>query len=169
VAIAIPPVVLLVPFYILMSRLGLVDTLVALIIMNMVFNLPFSVWLVYSFFRDLPVEVEESGMIDGCSRLGAFFRLSIPMSITGLATAAVLIFIASWNELLFAMTLSRKDAVTATVAILDLVLGRGAGGAMPSWDQSSAAGIWFMIPTLVFALVMNKYLIRALTLGAVKE
>ena len=152
-----------------MSRLGLVDTIVALIIMNMVFNLPFSVWLVYSFFRDLPVEVEESGMIDGCSRLGAFFRLSIPMSITGLATAAVLIFIASWNELLFAMTLSRKNAVTATVAILDLVLGRGGGGAMPSWDQSSAAGLWFMIPTLVFALVMNKYLIRALTLGAVKE
>jgi multiple sugar transport system permease protein len=169
VAIALPPVVLLIPFYILMSRLGLVDTMVALIIMNMVFNLPFTVWLVYSFFKDLPIEVEEAGMIDGCSRLGAFMRLSIPMSITGLAVAAILVFIASWNELLYAMVLTQRNSVTATVAILDLVLGRGGGGAMPSWDQSSAAGIWFMLPTLIFALLMNKYLVRALTLGAVKR
>ncbi len=169
ISFALPPVVLLVPFYILMSGLGLVDNLIALIVMDVVFNLPFAVWLMYSFFRDIPIEIDESGMIDGCSRLGAFLRLSLPLSVAGLAVAAILVFISSWNELLFAIVLTRKNAITAPVAILDLVLGRGGGGTMPAWDQASAAGVWFMIPTLAFSLIMNKYLVRALTLGAVKE
>ncbi len=169
VAIALPPVVLLVPFYILMSNLGLVDTLPALTLVNIVFNLPFCVWLIYSFFRDLPIEIEESGMVDGCSRLGAFFRLSLPLSITGLAVAAILVFIASWNEFLFALVLTRRDAVTAPIAILDFVLGRGGGGAAPNWNLASAAGLSFMVPILILAVFVNKYLVKALTLGAVKQ
>lgn len=169
IALALPPVVLLVPFYILMSHLGLVDNLLALVIIDMVFNLPFSVWLIYSFVREIPLEIEESGLIDGCSRLEAFLKLSVPLCVGGLAVAAILGFIALWNELLFAMTLTQRYAVTAPVSILDLVLGRGGGGMAPAWDMSSAAGVWFMAPNIIFGLIMNKYLIKALTLGAVKE
>jgi multiple sugar transport system permease protein len=169
VAIALPPIVLIIPFYILMSNLGLVDTIPGLILADMVFNLPFSIWLIYSFFRDLPVAIEESGMIDGCSRLGAFGRLSLPLARTGLAIASTLVFITTWNEFLFALVLTRKDAMTAPIAILNLVLGGGAGGTPASWGLASAAGVWFMLPAVVLGVFLNKYLAKALTLGAVKE
>jgi multiple sugar transport system permease protein len=167
--IALPPIVLIIPFYLIMSSLNLVDTILGLILIEMVFNLPFSVWLTYSFFKDIPISIEESGIIDGCSRLGAFVRLELPLAVTGLAVAAIFVYILSWNDFLFALVLTRKSAVTAPIAILDLILGTEGGETTPSWALASAAGVWFMLPVAVLTVFMNRYLAKALTLGGVKE
>ena len=159
-----PPIVTAVPLFLLMSDLGLLDTITSLVIVYTAFNLPFVVWMMRGFFQEIPRELEEAARVDGDSRLGALRRVILPLVTPGLAATAVFCLIISWNEFLFALTLTQTDAA--------MTLPVGIAGRVTQyeieWGVMSAAGVVAMIPILVFALAVQRYLVRGLSLGAVK-
>jgi multiple sugar transport system permease protein len=158
-----PRMVLVVPYYLMMQRLGLLDTYTGLLIAYVSFALPFSIWLLIGFFVDVPLEVEEAAMIDGCTRLGVLLRVVIPIVAPGLVVAAIFAFLVSWNEFLFALILSGVEAKTLPVVIAGLSTDVG-----PLYGDMSAAAVMVMLPNIVMTLVLQRYLVRGLTLGAVK-
>ncbi len=158
-----PRMVLVVPYYLMMQRLGLLDTYTGLVIAYVSFALPFSIWLLIGFFVDVPLEVEEAGLIDGCTPLGVLLRIVIPIAAPGLVVAAIFAFLASWNEFLFALILSGVDAKTLPVVIAGLNTDAG-----PLYGEMSAAAVMVMLPNVVMTLVLQRYLVKGLTLGAVK-
>ena len=159
-----PPIVTAVPLFLLMSELQLLDTVAALVIVYTAFNLPFVVWMMRGFFQEIPRELEEAARVDGDTRLGALRRVILPLVAPGLAATAVFCLIISWNEFLFALTLTQTDnAMTLPVGIAGRVTQYEI-----EWGVMSAAGVVAMIPILVFALAVQRYLVRGLSLGAVK-
>ena len=159
-----PPIVTAVPLFLLMSDVGLLDTLASLVIVYTAFNLPFVVWMMRGFFNEIPRDLEEAARVDGDSRLGALRRVILPLVAPGLAATAVFCLIISWNEFLFALTLTQTDAA--------MTLPVGIAGRVTQyeieWGVMSAAGVVAMIPILIFALSVQRYLVRGLSLGAVK-
>jgi multiple sugar transport system permease protein len=159
-----PAIVTALPLFLIMRDLRLLNTLLSLIIVYTGFNLPFVVWMMRGFFAELPRELEEAAMVDGDSRLGALWRVVLPLAAPGLAATAVFCLIVSWNEFLFALVLTQTDAaMTLPVGIAGRVTQYGI-----EWGAMSAAAVVAMIPILVFALSVQKYLVRGLSLGAVK-
>lgn len=159
-----PPIVTAVPLFLMMRDLGLLNTRLALIILYTGFNLPFVVWMMRGFFLEIPRELEDAAMIDGDSRMGALRRVLLPLVAPGLAATAVFCLIISWNEFLFALVMTQTDeAMTLPVGIAGRVTQYEI-----KWGVMSAAGIVAMLPILVFALAVQKYLVRGLSLGAVK-
>jgi multiple sugar transport system permease protein len=158
-----PRVVLVVPYYLLMQRLGLLDTYTGLLIAYVSFALPFSIWLLIGFFVDVPLEVEEAAMIDGCSPLGVLLKIVIPIAAPGLVVAAIFAFLAAWNEFLFALILSGVEAKTLPVVIAGLNTDAG-----PLYGEMSAAAVMVMLPNILMTLALQRYLVRGLSLGAVK-
>ncbi|MGB9181127.1 MAG: carbohydrate ABC transporter permease [Pyrinomonadaceae bacterium] len=159
-----PPIVTAVPLFLLMRDAHLLNTRAALVVVYTAFNLPFVVWMMRGFFREIPREMEEAARVDGDSRLGALMRVVLPMVAPGLAATAVFCLIISWNEFLFALTLTQTDAA--------MTLPVGIAGRVTQyeikWGVMSAAGVVAMLPILVFALAVQRYLVRGLSLGAVK-
>ena len=159
-----PPIVTAVPLFLLMGDLGLLNTRASLIILYTGFNLPFVVWMMRGFFIEVPHELEEAAMVDGDSRLGALRRVLLPLVAPGLAATAVFCLIISWNEFLFALVLTQTDAA--------MTLPVGIAGRVTQyeikWGVMSAAGVVAMVPILLFALAVQRYLVRGLSLGAVK-
>jgi multiple sugar transport system permease protein len=159
-----PPIVTAVPLFLLMSDLRLLDTTAALVIVYTAFNLPFVVWMMRGFFKEIPRELEEAARVDGDSRMGALRRVILPLVTPGLAATAVFCLIISWNEFLLALTLTQTDAA--------MTLPVGIAGRVTQyeieWGVMSAAGVVAMVPILVFALAVQRYLVRGLSLGAVK-
>ncbi|HYJ46382.1 MAG TPA: carbohydrate ABC transporter permease, partial [Pyrinomonadaceae bacterium] len=159
-----PPIVTAVPLFLMMSDLRLLDTLTALIIVYTAFNLPFVVWMMRGFFNEVPRELEEAARVDGDTRLGALRRVVLPLVAPGLAATAIFCLIISWNEFLFALTLTQTDAA--------MTLPVGIAGRVTQyeikWGVMSAAGVVAMVPILVFALSVQRHLVRGLSLGAVK-
>jgi multiple sugar transport system permease protein len=127
------------------------------------FNLVIVVWMMKSFFDDVPREVEEAAYLDGCGPFRVFFQIALPMAFPGLVTCAIFVLIFSWNELLFALILSGGETRTVTVMIPSLVLHTGT-----LWGQVAAASIVQSIPVLVFIFFIQRHLVRGLTFGAVK-
>jgi len=159
-----PAIVTAVPLFLIMRDLRLLNTRLSLIIVYTGFNLPFVVWMMRGFFAEVPRELEEAAMVDGDSRLGALWRVVLPLVTPGLAATAVFCLIISWNEFLFALVLTQTDAaMTLPVGIAGRVTQYGI-----EWGAMSAAAVVAMIPILVFALSVQKYLVRGLSLGAVK-
>src|SRR5215475_2265933 len=158
-----PRMVLVVPYFLMMQRLGLLDTYTGLLVAYVSFALPFSIWLLIGFFVDVPLDVEEAAMIDGCSPLGVLLRIVIPIAAPGLVVAAIFAFLASWNEFLFALILSGVEAKTLPVVIAGLNTDAG-----PLYGEMSAAAVMVMLPNIAMTLVLQRYLVRGLTLGAVK-
>ncbi|HKQ99644.1 MAG TPA: carbohydrate ABC transporter permease [Pyrinomonadaceae bacterium] len=159
-----PPIVTAVPLFLLMSDLNLLDTLASLVIVYTAFNLPFVVWMMRGFFNEIPREMEEAARVDGDSRLGALRRVVLPLVSPGLAATAVFCLIISWNEFLFALTLTQTDrSMTLPVGIAGRVTQYEI-----EWGVMSAAGVVAMIPILIFALAVQRYLVRGLSMGAVK-
>lgn len=158
-----PPVALVVPFYILFNQLNLLDRLVSLIIVYTAGNLPLVVWLLRDYFAALPIEIEEAAMVDGASRFGAFFQIALPLALPGLVVAFLFAFVFSWNEFLFALTLTLDNAKTLPLQLAGNVSVQGTR----YWDIA-AQGLIVMLPPLLVALFLGRYLIRGLTLGAVK-
>lgn len=158
-----PPVAVIIPYFLIMRTFGLLDTWWALVLPHAVLNLPLAVWLALDFFSEVPLEVEESALVDGCGRWGVFFRVTLPLSVPGLVAIYILSFIFSWNELLFAIVLTYNQAYTVPV----LILGTIAFQQMAWWNLSVYA-ILAVVPPIVLALFSQRYLIRGLTLGAVK-
>ena len=159
-----PAIVTAVPLFLMMRDLRLLNTKVSLIIVYTAFNLPFVVWMMRGFFAEVPRDLEEAALVDGDSRLGALVRVVLPLVSPGLAATAVFCLIVSWNEFLFALVLTQTDAA--------MTLPVGIAGRVTQyeikWGVMSAAGVVAMMPILVFALAMQRYLVRGLSLGAVK-
>lgn len=159
-----PPIVTAVPLFLMMRDVQLLNTLASLVIVYTALNLPFVVWMMRGFFRELPRELEEAAMVDGDSRLGALVRVILPLVTPGLAATAVFCLIVSWNEFLLALVLTQTDAA--------MTLPVGIAGRVTQyeikWGVMSAAGVVAMIPIMVFAMSVQRYLVRGLSLGAVK-
>lgn len=159
----LPPVALAVPYFILFSALRILDRLPTLILVYTAMNLPLVVWLLRDYFAELPVEIEESALVDGCSRLGAFIRIALPLAVPGLAVAFLFSFVFAWNEFIFALTLTFNTAKTLPFQLAGNVTLRG-----PRYWDIAAQGATVMIPPMIIALLAAKYIVRGLTLGAVK-
>ena len=159
-----PAIVTAVPLFLIMRDLRLVNTRLSLVIVYTAFNLPFVVWMMRGFFAEVPRDLEEAAMVDGDSRLGALWRVVLPLVTPGLAATAVFCLIVSWNEFLFALVLTQTDeAITLPVGIAGRVTQYGI-----KWGVMSAAAVVAMVPILAFAMSVQKYLVRGLSLGAVK-
>jgi ABC-type glycerol-3-phosphate transport system permease component len=163
VARMVPGISILIPIYLAASQLGILDTYGVLIVMYTAFNLPFAIWLLRGFFRDVPHEVREAAIIDGCTERQVFVRMILPLVTNGLVATGVFVFIAAWNEFLFALALTNAHAATAPLA---MVAFRNELGVM--WDQIGAAALLISSPVVLFAVVMQRYLVRGLTMGSVK-
>lgn len=158
-----PPIALVVPYFLLFGRVGQLDKITTLIVVFAASNLPLVIWLLRDYFEDLPIEIEEASMVDGTTQYGAFFRIALPLALPGLVVAFLFAFVFAWNEFLFALTLTIDQAKTLPVQIAGNVTLRG-----PRYWDIAAQGLVVMLPPLVIALLVGKYIVRGLTLGAVK-
>jgi len=159
----LPPIAVVIPLFILYSTLGLIDSHLGLIMVYATFNLPFAVWLMISSFEEIPIEVEEAALIDGCSTFQVFRKIAFPLVRGGMAVVALFIFIACWNEFLFALALTEMRAETLPRGLSAFIGLRG-----PEWGVMSAISILMMMPILVTAFILQKYIVKGLTFGAVK-
>lgn len=158
-----PPVCMVIPFYFIFAKIGLLDTFTGLTLAYMTFNLSFYVWVLRSFCRDLPVELEEAATLEGWSRPQVFLRLVLPLLRNGVVATAVLCFIFAWNEFLFAFMLGGKAVQTLPVSIPKLITGQGV-----RWGEMAVVGVVALAPVLTVVFLLQRHIIRGLTLGAVK-
>lgn len=161
----VPPIALAVPMFLVARRFGLIDQHITLILAYCTFLVPYVMWLMRGFFISLPKELEESAMIDGCSRFGAFLKIIVPISLPGILSTLIFSMILAWEELLFALVLTNRFASTMPVAIAGLA-GDTENGA--NWAALTAVGTVTVVPVVIFALLVQKWLIRGLADGATK-
>lgn len=159
-----PPVTTLIPIYLLMRYLGLTDTYPALFLPYAGTQLALATWIMWSYYKDVPVELFEAAVLDGCSAWQLLTRIAVPLSTSGLAACAVLIFILDWNEFLFALVLTSTEARTAPVALMAFLEQEG----MVQWGSLAAMGSVMITPILIFVFVLRRYLVQGLTVGATK-
>ena len=162
----LPPVVVVIPIYLMYSVLGLRDTHLGLILLYTTFNVSFAVWLMKGFIDEIPKEYEDAALVDGYTRFQTFIKIVLPQSVTGIAATAVFCLITAWNEFAFALVLTEVGgkAVTAPPSITSAV---GSGGV--DWGRIAAATFVFLLPVAIFAFLMRKHLLRGVTFGAVKK
>ena len=159
-----PLVMLVAPMFRLLAPLGLTNSLTGLVIVYTAFNAPFATFLMQSFFDAIPKELEEAAMIDGATRFGAFRRIILPLTLPGIAATGGFVFTAAWSELLFALMLnSSSRASTFPVGLLSFV-----SKFSVDFGQMMAAGVLALIPACLFFFLIQRYLVRGLTAGAVK-
>jgi len=159
----LPPIVSVIPLYLLAKQLGIFDTYWILIAVYTLAGLPFVVWVMRVFTQDIPRSVEEAALIDGCSRLGVLFRVTMPLLLPGLAATMVIVFMFAWNEFLFASLLTSAKAKTLPVLAAATIKPKAI-----AWGVASAVGVVMSVPVIVLVLLMQRYLVRGLTFGAVK-
>ena len=159
----VPAVVIILPFFVMFRDLGLLDTRLGLIIVNLAIVMPFAIWMIKGVIDGIPLDTEEAAMIDGSSRLQVIRNIVLPMAAPGLLTAGIFCFIISWNEFLFALILTNKDSVTLPIG---LALFKAEEGDL--WNLLSAAGIIIMVPMFVLALIIRNYFVQGMTMGAVR-
>ncbi|MFB4352401.1 carbohydrate ABC transporter permease [Microbacterium sp. LS_15] len=159
----IPGVSLLIPWYFLFSQMQLVGTYTVLILTHVFVTMPLVVAIMSSFFDGIPEELEEAAQIDGSSRIGAFVRVVLPLSVPGIATATILSFIFSWNNFLFALVLSNQYTRTLPVAIVNFT-----SYAAVDWGGLMAAAVVITVPVMIIALLAQRYVVSGLTAGATK-
>lgn len=159
-----PPITTAIPYFVIMRRLGLTDTHPALIITHVAYGLPFVIWLMLGFFQDLPADIERAAIVDGCSMWQRFRQIVLPLALPGLAVTAIFAFIYSWNEFLYASMLTSFNAKTLPVVISGYISDK-----YLRWGEMSALGTIMIIPVMIFAAGAQRYLVRGLTFGAVKE
>lgn len=159
----IPLIVNVIPFFIMFRNWGILDTTLALIIVNLGHTIPYAIWLIKGFIDSIPQDMEEAGMIDGAGRLRVIWHILLPMARPGIITAAVFCFVITWNEYMFALILTNEEAVTLPVALSYFV---GQNGVI--WNEMAAAGIIYVLPTIVFMLIVRKQFVKGMSAGAVK-
>lgn len=160
----LPPIALATPLFLMARVFGVYNTHLAVIMAHLVVNLPIVVWMMKSFFDELPLELEEAALVDGCTRLGSFVRIAVPLTAPGMAGAAILACIFSWNEFLYALTLtSTTSSTTVPVGIVKF-----AQEYSVQYGEMSAAASFATLPVLLFVAFAQKQLVKGLTLGALK-
>jgi ABC-type glycerol-3-phosphate transport system permease component len=161
--IMFPPVVAVIPVFIVAGRLQLIDRYLTLIVPYAAFNLPLVIWVLRSSIRQIPEEIEDAALVDGASRIEIISRIVLPLAAPGIATAGILSMLLAWNEFLFALTLTRSQVKTAPVGISEFT-----GMFGTQWGSLSAAATIIVAPVVIMALLLRRHLIEGLTLGAVK-
>jgi multiple sugar transport system permease protein len=160
----VPPILLVIPYFIVLSKWGLLDTKLGLILLYAGLNASFVVWMMQSFLAEIPREIEEAALVDGDTRLSALWRVVLPLAAPGLAATAIFSVITTYNDFLIALTLtSTPDAQTVPVGVSTLI-----GKIQIEWGPMAAAGVVGVLPIVVFALLVQRHFVRGLTLGAVK-
>lgn len=157
------PIVVALPIFIMARTLNLIDTHLVLVLVYLTFNLPIVVWICTDQFRGVPKDLDEAARLAGASRFTIFWRIALPLAMPGVAVSAIFSFIFSWNELLYALVLTRNTARTAPVAATSFMSGYD----LP-WGEIMATGTLIVLPVIVFALIVSKHLVQGLTMGAVK-
>lgn len=163
VARLMPGISFLMPWYIIFSRLRLMDSYMALILSHMLIALPIVVWIMSSYFETVPVEMEESAMVDGATRQRAFMSVILPVSGPGIVTSITLSFIFSWNNFMFSQVLSMERTKTLPIAVYNFV-----SYAEVDWGAVMAAAVAIMTPAIILTMIFQKYVVKGLTMGAVK-
>lgn len=159
-----PAIAVVIPYFFLGSFIGILDTRLVLIIAYLSFNVPFAVWMLKGFIDEIPVQIDEAAMIDGCSRFQVFSGLIVPLVANGLAATSILCLIQSWNEFTFALFLTTTDARTLPTIVTQFLTFQGV-----VWGEMSAAATITVLPSVIFAILVRKHLITGLTFGAIKE
>jgi multiple sugar transport system permease protein len=160
-----PAIALVIPIYVLYSKVGMTNSYLGLILLYTVFYIPFAVWLMIGFMRDVPEEIEEAALIDGCSRLQCLLRVVLPLIVPGLAVVALFAFISTWNEFLFAVILTGAETKTMMVLVASYTTGSPTD---TFYGEASASVVLGIIPAFVVAFALQRYLVKGLMLGAVK-
>ncbi|HMR34451.1 MAG TPA: carbohydrate ABC transporter permease [Geminicoccaceae bacterium] len=159
-----PPVAFTIPFYLAFRQVGLQDTLLGLALIYLTFNLALVVWMMQTFFAAVPESLEEAAWIDGCGIWEAFWRVTLPLTAPGLAATAVICFVFSWNDFFYALILTRTEAMTAPVAIVNFLQYEGW-----EWGKIAAGGTAVMLPVVAFTLLVRRWLVHGLTAGGLKD
>ncbi len=159
----VPAVVIVLPFFVMYRDLQILDTLSGLIIINLAIVMPFAIWMIKGFIDGIPIDTEEAALVDGSTRLQVIRNIVLPMAAPGLVTAGIFCFIISWNEFLFALIITSKDAVTLPIG---LALFKAEEGDL--WNLLAAAGIIIMVPMFILALIIRKHFVQGMTMGAVR-
>jgi multiple sugar transport system permease protein len=160
----LPPVVVAIPMYLMYRTFELNDTHLGLILLYVAFNLSFSVWLMKGFIDEIPKEYEEAALIDGYTRLQAFWKIVLPQAATGIAATAVFCFITAWNEYALALILTNRRAQTAPPFIPSQI-----GSGLPEWTVIAAGTVLFLLPVALFTFVLRNHLLRGVTFGAIRK
>lgn len=159
----LPPVGLVVPMYLIAARTGLLDTHLALILPYIAINIPLATWMLQGFFMDLPKELEEAAMIDGCGRVMAFVRVVLPLAGPGIAAVSVFCFVLAWNDMVLALPLTLREAVTLPPFMSQVRQEEGV-----AWGQLGATTVVVMLPVMIFTLAVQRWIVSGLTAGAAK-
>ena len=158
-----PPIAFTIPYFLVYRHLGLIDTVTGLVVIYLTFNLSLVIWLMRSFFDATPRSLEEAAWIDGAGLWQGFYKIVLPLSGPGLAATAILCFLYSWNDFFFALILTRTEAMTAPVAVVNFMNYEGW-----EWGKIAAGGTMVMLPVLIFSILVRKFLIQGMTAGALK-
>ncbi|MGE5553565.1 MAG: carbohydrate ABC transporter permease [Betaproteobacteria bacterium] len=158
-----PAISTAIPYFLLIKTLGLLDTRMALIITYTGFNLSFVVWQMIGYYQEVPADLENAALVDGAGTIQTFFKVTTPVTLPGLLSTAVFVFIMSWNEFLFAVILTSINTKTLPVSIAGFITDKNL-----AWSEMSAFSMLTIIPVVAFALATQRYLVRGLTMGAVK-
>ena len=159
----VPAVVIVLPFFILFRDIGILDTKLALVLVNLSLIMPFAIWMIKGFIDGIPMDTEEAALVDGSGRIQVVLNVVIPMALPGVITAGIFCFILAWNEFLFALIITTNKAVTLPVG---LSLFHAEEGVL--WHLISAAGIMIMLPMFVLATLIQKHFVQGMTMGAVR-
>jgi len=159
-----PPAAFVLPFFLIFTKIGLIDTHIELILLYCVFNLPFAIWLLKGMVDAIPKELDEAAAIDGCSTLSIIWHIILPVAKPGLAVTAMMTWIFSWNEYLFASILTSMKARTITTGLAEFVTVIGT-----NWGEMAAVSVICLLPAIIFLGFIQRYIITGLTFGAIKE
>lgn len=159
----IPPIVIVFPVFLAFVFFRIVDTFGGLILLYTAFNLPYVIWMMRGFIVDIPLELEESALVDGCTRWQTFWRVVFPMARSGLMATAVFTFIFAWNDFIFALILTRTEVITFPVQLTHYM-----GGQSQFWSKISAMSVLGSLPVFIAVTLLQRYLVRGISLGAVK-
>ena len=159
----LPPIAIILPIFLIYRGVGLHDTHFGLILAYTVLTLPVSVWMMYAYFRQMPRSLEEAALVDGCTRWQALWRVAIPLAVPGIVAAAVFAFIACWTEFFFALLLTSRSAFTLPTVFRAFI---GFQGAL--YGESSALSVVSLVPSIALGILVQRHLVRGLTMGAVR-
>jgi multiple sugar transport system permease protein len=159
----IPPIAVVFPIFLIYVHFGMVDTYAGLILLYTAFNLPYVIWMMRGYIADIPLELEESALVDGCNRWQTLLKVVFPMARSGLMATAVFTFVFAWNDFIFALILTRTDVITFPVQLTHYF-----GGQSNFWSKIAAMSVLGTLPIFIAVTLMQRYLVRGISLGAVK-
>ena len=159
----VPPIGLIIPYFLILNRIGWMDSYRGLVLVYLTFSLPFAIWLLVSYFEDIPREMEEAALLDRASRLQAFWHVVLPQARGAIAVTIIFVFLNAWNEFLFAVVLGGATVKPVTVSMYNYI-----NTEQTQWAQLAAAALMAMLPVIVLGILAQKHIVAGLTAGAVK-